>query len=496
MNKKIVSIILVFVLIFALLSGFVYASDSSSNAEPETQIVEHITFDYDAAYKSFNTDEIVFTANGVEISWKEYFSWLYNIVMQYEMYYGASDIWDAPADTSGTMEESFKSYAELISSRYALVTEEAKILGIELSEDDIAGIDAAYKSDAEYYTANGVESFEEFLEETYMDEEYYRYIIAAQYHYRNLFINAYGEDGKAISDEEVEEFINSNGLLYAKHILFLTLDEQNLPLSDEAKAEKFASAENVLSQLNAIETLDDKLAKFDELMHEYSEDTGLISSPNGYYFTPGEMVTEFENGTKALDYYGISEIIESPYGYHIILRLPINPDDIYDQEMTFRFLAASNNFDEQFSDKLTNAEIVYTEKFANLKLEDIFSTITVTEEVIIPAATPEAVAPEVVEKDYSLIVNTENTQKMTYGEKFFLIAIVAILIYTVPVFVYRYKIAKCELENKKAIKFTAIYGIIMLAILGTLLVLADYLAIAAALLIWTYINYYVLSYKA
>ncbi len=489
MNKKIFSFILVALMVFSFSIGVLASS-------PEVQIVEHETFDYQSAYESFSPDEVVYTVNGVEVNWQEYFSWLYNIVMQYEMYYGAADIWDAPADTSGTMEESFKAYAELISSRYAFVTEEAKRLGLELSEEDLEGIDAAYNADAEYYTANGVESFEEFLKETYMDEEYYRYIIAAQYHYRNIFINTYGEDGADISDEEVYEFIDTNGLLHAKHILFLTLDAQNLPLDDAAKAEKLAAAESTLAELRAINDTEEKLARFDALMNELSEDGGLITNPDGYYFGPGEMVTEFENGTKALENYEISEIIESPYGYHIILRLPIEPDAIYEQDMSFRFLAASGNFDAEFSKNLENAEIIYTEKFADLKLDDIFNIIVVTEEVPLPSADPETEGDEAAKKDYSLVVNTENTQKLTYGEKFFLIAIIAILIYTVPVFVYRFKVKRCALENKAAIKFTAIYGVIMLVILGTILVVMDYIPIAVALLIWTYINYYVISYKA
>ena len=489
MSKKIVSFILVALMVFSF-------SISALASSPEVQIVEHETFDYQSAYESFSPDEVVYTINGVEVKWQEYFSWLYNIVMQYEMYYGAADIWDAPADTSGTMEESFKEYAELISSRYAFVTEEAKRLGLELSEEDLEGIDAAYNADAEYYTANGVESFEEFLKETYMDEEYYRYIVAAQYHYRNIFINTYGEDGADISDEEVYEFIETNGLLHAKHILFLTLDSQNLPLDDAAKAEKLAAAENTLAQLNEISDNEERLSKFDELMNKLSEDGGLISNPDGYYFAPGDMVTEFENGTKALENYEISEIIESPYGYHIILRLPIEPDAIYEQDMSFRFLAASGNFDAEFSKNLEEAEILYTEKFTDLKLEDIFNTIIVTEEIPVPSVLPEDDGSAASEKDYSLVVNTENTQKLTYGEKFFLIAIIAILIYTVPVFVYRFRIKKCALENKPAIKFTAIYGVIMLVILGTLLVIAGYIPIAVALLIWTYINYYVITYKA
>ena len=108
-------------------------------------------------------DDVVFTIAGAEVRWQEYFSWIYNVVMQYEMYYGAQDIWDAPSEDSfGTMDASFKAYAELISSRYAFVTAEAERLGVELSEEDIAGIDEAYNADAEYYTSNGVANFEDF----------------------------------------------------------------------------------------------------------------------------------------------------------------------------------------------------------------------------------------------------------------------------------------------------------------------------------------------
>ncbi len=486
MNKKIISFILVLIIALSLSVGAMASSQ-------EVQIVEHKTFDYQGAYEKFSPDDIVFTVNGTEVRWQDYFSWIYNIVMQYEMYYGAQDIWDAPSDDSyGTMEASFKAYAELISLRYAFVTSEAARLGVELSEEDLAGIDAAYKADAEYYTSNGVANFEDFLKETFMDEEYYRYIIAAQYYYRNLFVNEYGEDGANISDEEVMEFIDANQILHAKHILFLTLDNQNLPLDDAAKSEKLAAAESALNELKSIADIEQRLARFDVLMNELSEDTGLATNPNGYYFAPNEMVAEFENGTKALADYEVSDVIESPYGYHIILRLPIQPDDIYEQGMSFRFLTASGNFDTKFTNDLSQAEIIYTEKFENLKLEDIFDIIITTEEVPVSS---EANVDE-TEKDYSLIVNTENTQKLTYGEQFFLIAIIAILIYTVPVFVYRFRIKKCALENKAAIKFTAIYGIIMLVILGTVLVLLNYIAIAVALLIWSYINFYVLSYKA
>ena len=64
-------------------------------------------------------------------------------------------------------------------------------------------------------------------------------------------------------------------------------------------------------------------ADFDALMAEYSEDPGLQEFPEGYVFTTGEMVAEFENATKALKVGEISGIVESTYGYHIIKRIDI-----------------------------------------------------------------------------------------------------------------------------------------------------------------------------
>ena len=67
------------------------------------------------------------------------------------------------------------------------------------------------------------------------------------------------------------------------------------------------------------------MTRFEELMNENSEDVDSSGNVNGgadgYTFGPGEMVTEFEEGTAALAVGEISQPIQSDYGYHIILRL-------------------------------------------------------------------------------------------------------------------------------------------------------------------------------
>ena len=111
---------------------------------------------------------------------------------------------------------------------------------------------------------------------------------------------------------------------------------------DSAKkwyAENYMSAKHVLvtfegrTKKEAKKIIDDvyKKAKsgsdFDSLVEKYGEDPGMKSYPQGYIFTKGEMVKEFEDATLALKDNQISPVIETSYGYHIIKRIPLGEID-------------------------------------------------------------------------------------------------------------------------------------------------------------------------
>jgi parvulin-like peptidyl-prolyl isomerase len=123
-------------------------------------------------------------------------------------------------------------------------------------------------------------------------------------------------DIKVDSDEVLNTF--KDNYVKAKHILISTVDtETRAPLSDEEVKSAQAKAQDILNKLNSG-------ADFDTLMNEYNEDPGMASSPNGYVFTKGEMVKEFEEATFALKENEMSGLVTTSYGIHIIKRVPID----------------------------------------------------------------------------------------------------------------------------------------------------------------------------
>lgn len=139
----------------------------------------------------------------------------------------------------------------------------------------------------------------------------------------DLLANAY-LNAKASSldptTEEIENIYNNN-YVRAKHILIVTQDmETGEKYSDEKLKDAKNAIEDIYKKLKAGED-------FDKLMNEYCQDPGIATNPSGYVFTYGQMVEEFEKTAFELSIGEISEIVETPYGYHIIKKEALPPLD-------------------------------------------------------------------------------------------------------------------------------------------------------------------------
>lgn len=99
--------------------------------------------------------------------------------------------------------------------------------------------------------------------------------------------------------------------LKAKHILLSTTDADGNEMSDADVKKVEKKAYEIYNKIK-------NGANFDELMNQFSEDPGLAQNPDGYTFTKGEMVEEFENAAYKLGIDKVSTPVKTAYGYHII----------------------------------------------------------------------------------------------------------------------------------------------------------------------------------
>lgn len=185
--------------------------------------------------------------------------------------------------------------------------------------------------------------------------------------YNQLREKHFGEDsGHYPTDAEVNAYLEETGQYRVKHILLSTTDENRQPLEDEAViAQKKATADDLLAQLRAAE---DPIALFDELMHQYSEDPGLESNPEGYTTSKGEMVPVFEETSLALKVGEISEVVDSGLGYHIILRLPMDPDD-------FRADCVNYLFQQFLDQERERLGVEKTDAFSKINVGDFWDKV-------------------------------------------------------------------------------------------------------------------------
>jgi parvulin-like peptidyl-prolyl isomerase len=185
----------------------------------------------------------------------------------------------------------------------------------------------------------------------------------------------YGENYENVTDEQAVSYLEDNGYTYANHILLATVDlSTGEALDDETIAAKKAQAEEIAAELQAIEDSEELLARFKELKEEYCEDNGKAYYPDGYVFQDGTMNSAFEEACKALGEYQVSDIVESSYGYHIIIRLPLDPDATVSYSSstglatTARELYATTQYTEALDEYLDNMSVQYMDGFEQVDL--------------------------------------------------------------------------------------------------------------------------------
>lgn len=408
--KKLIALALCLSLLLCLLSGCgggssleTYDADEAAAGETTTEetgdtgdTTDTVTTSIGAGgdgFAAYDADTVVATVNGEDVTWMEYYYWLFyylQYVQSVASQYGATlTAWDAnELSSSQTNAEVVISNAQRNVILDHAIQTKAGEMSLALDEDDEAELLSLYETNADSICGDGdgvmtedeSAAFDVYLTENNVDRTFFDFLNATDILQDKAFIAEYGESGADYADEDVLAYAEDQGYMAAKHILLTTVDTSTMEaLDDDTIAEKLATAEDLLAQLQAVE--DDKVALvdlFDELMAEYTEDTGYASYPDGYVFTEGEMVTEFEDAVKALEGdYALSDIVESSYGYHIILSIPIDPDIVIGttssgSDVTLRYQAAASAFSSELSTWTEEAEVTWADGFDAPDMEALF----------------------------------------------------------------------------------------------------------------------------
>lgn len=346
--------------------------DGSSSAGTPSQIMpmdlSQVTDPY-LAVSGLSGDEVVARLGDADITAGHYLYWLQREISGYLSQFGGQ-MTTLPWDTEMTEGVTFGQYmldqALDDAALHALLRELAGQEGLTPDPSIASGVDADYV-DMVLQAESDEERVIHMFWANLLTKELYTTLNENSDLYNQLREKRFGENsGHYPTDAEVNAYLEETGQYRVKHILLSTTDENRQPLKDEAViAQKKATADDLLAQLRAAE---DPIALFDDLMRQYSEDPGLESNPEGYTTSKGEMVPVFEETSLALKVGEISEVVDSGLGYHIILRLPMDPDD-------FRTDCVNYLFQQSLDQERERLGVEKTDAFSKINVGDFWDKV-------------------------------------------------------------------------------------------------------------------------
>ncbi len=255
------------------------------------------------------------------------------------------NVWETNEDAEQNLID--YSYQQTMTN-YAIRTW-AEEYGLELSETESSSIDDSIQQSID--TAGSEEAFNKALDSQYLTADLYRQMLETQVLSSKLLDYLCENDFKSQYEEEAISEIKST-FIRASHIL---VEEDQEELAQEL-ATRARNGED-----------------FDSLIEEYGEDPGMEDNPDGYYFTEGEMVTEFYDAANALAEGEVSDPVKSDYGYHVIKRLPL--EDSYIEENLTELMAKTDTIQNAYHDfltsKINSLDVEKQENFDKISIESV-----------------------------------------------------------------------------------------------------------------------------
>ncbi len=371
-------------------------ANADNNADAETEGEKLLASEYFDDTPLEDMDAVVMTVNGREITLEEYRYYFLNVKSTTD--YGDETVWDGTESTSedGTVisaEEDIENKLKMLKSQVDTYIKNNYTVEVMAENNNVSLDDNDKKNAMETYDEEmqkckemyqlDDEGWKQYLADMYCTEELYKMALERKNLEYKLIRSLYEDDFK---ENVLPDYV------MAKHILLGVTDvdyeavevpegateeeiekinAENEKLREEAtaklKEEKLALAEEILEKAKGGED-------FDKLIAEYNEDPGEVAKEDGtfdgYLFTKGEMVEEFETAAYALEIDGISDIVETDYGYHIIKRVEIS--DEYLDENIVDTMMVNDTYYSQYAataqEVTSNLEIEYTDIYEKINI--------------------------------------------------------------------------------------------------------------------------------
>ena len=388
--KKFVALLAAVCLIFtgALSYGTIKSTQAFAASDLTAEEAGPVkVIDYASIYALHAPDEVVAHVDGEDVTWGSFFYFYKNFIgevdnyiSQMQQYYGAEIAWTDICDPerSLTYEDIPAQSALEELSQYSVIRNYAASVGSELSPETKQQIADERTQMVQLIAGEGgtEEDLYAFYAEQYMPADLLDSLMSVNYLYQQTFDDLYGADGEKVSEEDAVAFLEESGYARTNHILFMTMDPSTgETLSEDEANEKKALAEQVAAELQGIEDVSERLAKFAEYKEQYDEDTGKVAYPDGYVYTSGTMVPEFEAAAAELADNEISDPVETVYGYHVLLRLPLTADALVSSPdngspMTARAIFANQEYGNQLQNYYDNMQMEFAEDFEFPKVTD------------------------------------------------------------------------------------------------------------------------------
>ncbi len=366
----------------------------SSTTDTATETI--LATDYFDSTPIDDMNAVVMTINGRDITVQEYRYYFLNVKSQLDS--GDESLWNGVSSTSqdGTVisaEDDIKSKLQVLKSQtdtYLKNNYTVEVMAennsVKLDDEDIKEAEEEYNLEVEAFklAENSDDAgWTDYLAQMYCTPELYKMALQRKGIEYKLIRTLYEDD---FTENVLVDYV------MAKHILLGTTDvdyeaveipegateeeiadinAQNDKLREEAKTklmeEKLKLAEEIAEKAKSGED-------FDKLIKEYNEDPGEVAKEDGtydgYLFTKGEMVEQFETAAFALEVGAVSDVVETNYGYHIIKRVEVSEDYLDDNIVDI--MMTNETYYQKYS-------TVAQEVSGNLEIEytDIYDKINV-----------------------------------------------------------------------------------------------------------------------